>query len=346
MEQWDHGLYANLLDLLREIHQVLSVRKTRHKRRANQAPFPDQSMPLKQATTPLIQPPPGLFVQIHSIQSYHPTFQRLAGTILNGSARSWTVPTKIHCSGKTMPQKSRLDQHLVDLALAPSRARAQALIKAGAVMVAGVPARKASQTVPPGADIKLTADPNPWVSRAGLKLAHALKLWNLAPTGATALDVGASTGGFTEVLLVNGAAEVFALDVGHGQLHPDLQNHPQVQNLEGINAKSIPTGLIPPVDWIVSDVSFISLTKALPGPLSRAKPGARLVALIKPQFELSKAEIGKGGIVTDPAAHNKARANVHAFLHATNWIVEAEADSPIKGGDGNREFLISARNGA
>ncbi len=242
----------------------------------------------------------------------------------------------------TMPSKPRLDQHIVDQRLAPSRARAQALIKAGVVTVDGAPARKASQTVASDATIAIEGDPNPWVSRAGLKLAHALSIWSLDPAGAIALDVGASTGGFTEVLLANRAAEVYALDVGHGQLHPDLQNHPRVRNLERINAKSIPPGLIPPVDWIVSDVSFISLTKALPGPLSLAKPGARLVALIKPQFELSPAEIGKGGIVNDPAAHDKARAAVRAFLEAASWTIEAEADSPIIGGDGNREFLITA----
>lgn len=241
-----------------------------------------------------------------------------------------------------MPPKFRLDQHIVDLSLAPSRARAQALIKAGVVMVDGAAARKASQTVAASAAITITGDPNPWVSRAGLKLAHAITIWSLDPAGADALDVGASTGGFTEVLLVNGAAEVYALDVGHGQLHPSLQNHPCVHNLEGVNAKAIPAGMIPPVDWIVSDVSFISLTKALPGPLSLAKPGARLVALIKPQFELSPAEIGKGGIVSDDAAHDKARANVKAFLKATGWSVEAEADSPVLGGDGNKEFLITA----
>lgn len=236
----------------------------------------------------------------------------------------------------------RLDQHLVDLALAPSRARAQALIKAGVVMVDDAQARKPSQSVPANANIRITGNPNPWVSRAGLKLAHALDIWALDPNGAIALDVGASTGGFTEVLLANGVTEVHALDVGHGQLHPSLTRDPRVHNHEGINAKAIPTGLIPPVDWIVSDVSFISLTKALPGPLSLAKPGARLVALVKPQFELSPAEIGKGGVVSDPAAHAKACGAVRAFLNAAGWRIEGEADSPIEGGDGNREFLITA----
>ena len=241
-----------------------------------------------------------------------------------------------------MHPKPRLDQRLVDLTLAPSRARAQALIKAGVVTVDGDIARKASQSVATDAAIEVTENPNPWVSRAGLKLAHALDIWSLDPKGAACLDVGASTGGFTEVLLAKGAAEVHALDVGHGQLHESLADNPRVRNHEGINAKAIPPGLIPPVDWIVSDVSFISLTKALPGPLSLARPGARLVALVKPQFELSPAEIGKGGVVSDPASHDKARAAVRAFLETHGWSVTGEADSPILGGDGNREFLIAA----
>lgn len=242
-----------------------------------------------------------------------------------------------------MGAKPRLDQHLVDIGLAPSRARAQALIKAGVVTVGGAAARKASQSVQDGAEVRVTSDPNPWVSRAGLKLAKAFQIWSLDAAGAVALDVGASTGGFTEVLLANGAAEVHALDVGHGQLHARLADDPRVRNIEGVNARAIPPGLITPVNWIVSDVSFISLTKALPGPLTLALPGARLVALIKPQFELSPAEIGKGGVVSDPELHEKARENVRTFLEGAGWIVEAEADSPILGADGNREFLISAR---
>ena len=243
-----------------------------------------------------------------------------------------------------MPLKSRLDQLIVDLNLAPSRARAQALIKAGVVMVGGAPARKASQTVAPDAEITIIGDPNPWVSRAGLKLAGALDTWSLSPAGAIALDVGASTGGFTEVLLKRGTAEVYALDVGHGQLHPSLQNHPQVHDLEGINARAIPAGLIPPVDWIVSDVSFISLTKALPLPLSLAKPDARLVALIKPQFELQREDISKGGVVRDPELHQRA---VDKILHFVSEELKHTwldcIDSPIKGTDGNKEFLALLR---
>ena len=218
-----------------------------------------------------------------------------------------------------MPQ--RLDQALVAANLADSRARAQALVKAGVVLVDGAPARKASQTVSQTATLSLTEDPCPWVSRAALKLVHALDLWNLTPHG-EALDVGASTGGFTEVLRARGAARVHALDVGHGQLHPRVAADPQVRNLEGINARDIPEGLIPPVDWVVSDVSFISLEKALPGPLSLAKPGAQLVALIKPQFEVGREEVGKGGVVRDPALHGRVCDEVREWLETSGWNVD------------------------
>lgn len=237
----------------------------------------------------------------------------------------------------------RLDQRLVDLGLAPSRARAQALIAAGVVTVDGAVADKSSRKVAEAAAIAVTDNPNPWVSRAALKLVHALDLWDIDPTGAEALDVGASTGGFTEVLLARGAARVHALDVGHGQLAPALAADPRVRNLEGVNARAIPEGLIPPVDWIVSDVSFIGLEKALPGPLALARPGARLVALIKPQFEAGPEHVGKGGIVSDPAIHAEVRARIRAFLESADWRVDGEAESPITGGDGNREFLIAAR---
>jgi 23S rRNA (cytidine1920-2'-O)/16S rRNA (cytidine1409-2'-O)-methyltransferase len=237
----------------------------------------------------------------------------------------------------------RLDQALVARGLAPSRARAQALVAAGAVTVDGATAAKSSQTVPEGAALTVTVDPCPWVGRAALKLLHALDAFGLDPTGAVALDVGASTGGFTEVLLARGAGRVIALDVGRGQLHPRLAADPRVVNLEGVNARDLPVGAIPPLDWIVADVSFISLTLALPAPLALAKPGARLVALVKPQFEAGRAAVGKGGLVRDPAAHDAACARVRDFLTVAGWIVTHEGDSPIAGGDGNREFLIAAR---
>jgi 23S rRNA (cytidine1920-2'-O)/16S rRNA (cytidine1409-2'-O)-methyltransferase len=238
--------------------------------------------------------------------------------------------------------RQRLDHALIAANLADSRARAQALVKAGVVLVDGEPARKASQTIPPGTVLTLTENPCPWVSRSALKLVHALDLWGLTPHG-EALDVGASTGGFTEVLLARGAARVHALDVGHGQLHYRLASDRRVRNLEGLNAKDIPDDLIPPLDWIVSDVSFISLEKALPKPLSLAKPSAILVALIKPQFEVGRGFVGRGGLVKDPELHTEVRANIAAFLTAEGWQVTGEADSPVTGGDGNQEFLIAAR---
>ncbi len=236
----------------------------------------------------------------------------------------------------------RLDQRLVALGLAPSRARAQALIGAGAVTVDGAVALKPAHPAPDAAAVAVIADPCPWVSRAALKLVHALDAFALDPSGAVALDVGASTGGFTEALLARGAARVIALDVGHGQLHPKLRADPRVTVLEGVNARALPEGLIPPLDWIVADVSFISLTLALPGALALARPGARLAALVKPQFEAGRAAVGKGGVVRDPAGHAAARDRVRGYLGGAGWRVTHEADSPILGGDGNREFLIAA----
>ncbi len=236
---------------------------------------------------------------------------------------------------------TRLDQHLVAAGLTSSRTRARALIEAGAVTVDGAVARKPAQAVAAGAQVAVTADPNPWVSRAALKLLHALDEFGLTPHG-VALDVGASTGGFTEVLLARGAARVIALDVGHGQVHPRIAADPRVVVHEGVNARDIPAGLVPPVDWIVADVSFISLTKALPGPLALARPGATLVALIKPQFEAGRAHVGRGGIVRDAGVHVAVRARIRDWLTGLGWQVTGEAASPIEGSDGNREFLIAA----
>lgn len=235
----------------------------------------------------------------------------------------------------------RLDQAMVAAGLADSRARAQALVKAGVVRVGGQPAKKPSQKVGEEA-LTLTENPNPYVSRAALKLAHALTAFGLSPKGAVALDVGASTGGFTQVLLEAGAAKVYALDVGHGQLHAKLSNDARVVNLEGINAKSIPEGAVPLVDFIVTDVSFISLTKALPMALGLGKQGAKFIGLIKPQFEVGRKAIGKSGIVKDNAAKAQARADVRAFLEAQGWAITHEGESPILGQHGNQEFLIAA----
>lgn len=237
----------------------------------------------------------------------------------------------------------RLDKALVEAGLAPSRARAAQLIAAGAVKVAGVIVRKASLNVTLD-DITLTHNPIPWVSRAALKLVHALKVWNLSPEGATAYDIGASTGGFTEVLLHRGAQQVYAIDVGHGQLAQSLTHDQRVINLEGVNARTLPVDL-PAPDWIVSDVSFISLTKALPDALSRAGPGAHCLALIKPQFEVGPAYVGKGGIVRDQATQRKACDEITAFFKASGWKPVDLTESPVLGSGGNQEFLIHATKG-
>jgi 23S rRNA (cytidine1920-2'-O)/16S rRNA (cytidine1409-2'-O)-methyltransferase len=232
----------------------------------------------------------------------------------------------------------------VELGLAPSRARARVLIEAGAVSVDGRPVtRPAARAV--GA-VALTAR-LPWVGRGALKLLHALDHFGLVPSG-EALDIGASTGGFTQVLLARGAARVHAIDVGHGQLHPTLAADPRVVSLEGVNARALPPHLVaalPPPDWITADVSFISLTLALPAALALARPGAHLVALIKPQFEAGRAHLRKG-IVRDPAIHALVCERVAAFLAAHGWQVLGITPSPIAGGDGNREFLVAARRAA
>jgi 23S rRNA (cytidine1920-2'-O)/16S rRNA (cytidine1409-2'-O)-methyltransferase len=237
----------------------------------------------------------------------------------------------------------RLDRALVAAGLAQSRARAQALIAAGVVRLDGAPAAKPAERVPDGARLELTADPVPYVSRGALKLRHALDTFGLDPAGAVALDLGASTGGFSQVLLEAGAAEVWAVDVGHGQLAPALRADPRVHAIEGLNARDLTAAHVPPPGWIVADLSFISLAKALPAALALARPGALLVALVKPQFEVGPARVGKGGIVRDPAAIAEARAGVRAFLEGAGWTVLGETESPVPGGDGNREFLIAAR---
>ncbi|MEL6234195.1 MAG: TlyA family RNA methyltransferase [Pseudomonadota bacterium] len=240
-----------------------------------------------------------------------------------------------------MPRRDRLDKLLVDRGLAPSRARAAALIRAGMVAVDGQPATRPAQTAGP-ARIELTGDPCPWVSRAALKLVHALDVFGLTPAG-TALDIGASTGGFTEVLLARGAAHVHAVDVGHGQLDPRLAADPRISLYERLNSRDLDPGLIPPVDWITCDVSFIGLEKALPPALALARPGAWMVALIKPQFEVGPQGVGKGGLVPPGPLHDAVRARIAAFLTGAGWHVAGEAASPIAGGDGNREYLIAAQ---
>lgn len=239
--------------------------------------------------------------------------------------------------------RTRADLLLVARGLFESRAKARAAIEAGGVVADGKPVAKASELLADDAQVTAVAA-FPWVGRGALKLVHALELWTLDLDGAIVVDVGASTGGFTEVCLARGASRVYAVDVGRGQLHPSLAADPRVVCLEGVDARDLDTKLIPEApDLVVSDVSFIGLAKALPAALELAKESARLVALVKPQFEVGPERVGKGGVVKDEAARRDALDEVIAFLDAAGWVVLASTDSPIAGGDGNREFLLHAR---
>ena len=238
----------------------------------------------------------------------------------------------------------RLDRALVERGLMPTRARAQAAIKAGHVRIDGEPASKASQSVSEGASLSIDGMRAQWASRAALKLVGALDAFPVNPEGLVALDVGASTGGFTQVLLANGAAKVYSVDVGHGQLAPELAEDARVISLEKTNAKDLTADIIPePIDLIVSDVSFIGLEKALPAPLSLARAGAKLIALIKPQFEVGPGKVGKGGILKDTRLHAQVCKRIEDWLeNEMGWMAIGLIDSPIEGSDGNKEFLIYA----
>ena len=239
--------------------------------------------------------------------------------------------------------KTRLDQLLVTRGLAESRARAKAAIEAGGVTVDGAPAKAASQAAAEDAVI-VYADAHRWVGRGALKLDHALTLWPVAVEGRVVLDVGASTGGFTEVCLSRGAARVFAVDVGSGQMHARVAADPRVVNLERTDARDLTPVLIPDApQLIVCDASFIGLAKVLPVALSLAAPDADLVTLVKPQFEASGPGGTKKGVVKDPAARQGALRAVSDWLEGEGWAVQATAESPITGGDGNVEFLLWGR---
>ena len=242
-----------------------------------------------------------------------------------------------------MSQKlDRADKVLVALGHFDSRSAAQAAIAAGKVSVAGRVVTKSSEKI--SADAKIEAAPeHPWVSRAGLKLAHALDVFNVDPSGWHCLDVGASTGGFTEVLLSNGAASVVAVDVGRDQLHAKLRDDPRVTSLEATDARTLTADLAGTPQLIVCDASFISLHKLLEIPLSLAADGAALIALFKPQFEVGPEHVGKGGIVSDSAATDRAEQAFIGWLEMRGWQVNALAHSPIRGGDGNAERLILAK---
>ncbi len=245
-----------------------------------------------------------------------------------------------------MSAGSRLDQALVAAGLAPSRARAQALIASGAVSVDGRRVLKPAERVGGASALQVAADAMPWVSRAALKLVHALDAFGIDPTGCVALDLGASTGGFAQVLLARGAAAVWAVDVGHGQLAAALRGAPRLHLIEGTNVRDLVPGQVPTPDLVTADLSFIPLATALPAALALARPGATLVALVKPQFEVGPARVGKGGIVRDPAARAAAVAGVRGFLERSGWRVLGETPSPIAGGDGNEETLLAARKPA
>lgn len=238
--------------------------------------------------------------------------------------------------------KDRLDQILVDRGLAESRTRAQALIMAGLVLVNGQKMDKPGTKIPTDRTVELKGQDHPWVSRGGLKLEKGLTTFGITPTGWVGMDVGSSTGGFTDVLLTHGAAKVYSVDVGYGQLAHKLRTDPRVVVLERTNARHLTAEQIPEaVDIVVCDASFIGLRTVLETPLSFLKPGGWLVALIKPQFEVGKDRLGKGGVVRDPALHAEVCDTMRDWLgNRPGWRVDGITESPIKGPEGNVEFLL------
>ena len=244
-------------------------------------------------------------------------------------------------------KKTRLDRLLVENGLAPTRARAADLIRQGHVSVAGKAQLKPGVLVLPGAELAVSPGACRYVSRGALKLEAGLDAFGFDPRGRVAIDVGASTGGFTEVLIARGAVKIYAVDVGRGQLHAKLSVNPKVVALEGTDARALDRSVIrEEVTAIVADVSFIGLALALPAALGLAAPGAWLVALVKPQFEAGRDAVGKGGIVRDEAARRQAATKVKHFIEGAGWTVVGEITSPILGGSGNQEFLIGARHGS
>jgi 23S rRNA (cytidine1920-2'-O)/16S rRNA (cytidine1409-2'-O)-methyltransferase len=247
--------------------------------------------------------------------------------------------------GATMSKvpKQRVDQLLVERGLAESRTRAQALVLAGTVFSGETRVAKPGQQLAADAPLDVRGRDHPWVSRGGIKLAHALVQFGLDPAGVTAMDIGSSTGGFTDVLLSKGASHVFAVDSGTNQLAWKLRQDPRVTVLEQTSARLLTPAMIDrPCSWVVCDASFIALAKVLEVPLKLAATPCRLVALIKPQFEVGRAEVGKGGVVRDPALHERVCGEVRNWLEGLGWQVQGIIESPIKGPEGNVEFLISA----
>jgi 23S rRNA (cytidine1920-2'-O)/16S rRNA (cytidine1409-2'-O)-methyltransferase len=243
--------------------------------------------------------------------------------------------------------KTRADQLLVARNLAESRTRAQALIMAGAVFSGERKIAKAGDMLAEDAALEVRGKGHPWVSRGGIKLDHGLTHFGFDVTGAVALDVGSSTGGFTDVLLSRGAAKVYAVDVGTNQLAWKLRQDPRVIVHEQTNARSLNAEIIPDaIDIVVCDASFIGLAKVLEAPLELAKPGANLLALVKPQFEAGRAEVGKGGVVRAPVVHERVCNEAKGWVESQGWTVLGIERSPITGPEGNVEFLLGAeKNG-
>ena len=240
-------------------------------------------------------------------------------------------------------KKLRADQLLVVRGLAESRSRAQALIMAGAVFSGERKLAKPGEMLAEDAALEVRGKDHPWVSRGGIKLDHGLMHFAFDVTGAVALDVGSSTGGFTDVLLSRGAAKVYAVDVGTNQLAWKLRQDPRVIVHEQTNARNLDPSIIPePVDVVVCDASFIGLSKVLQAPLRLARPGGKLIALIKPQFEAGREEVGKGGVVRDPDVHERVCSEARAWAESQGWTVLGITPSPITGPEGNVEFLLGA----
>jgi 23S rRNA (cytidine1920-2'-O)/16S rRNA (cytidine1409-2'-O)-methyltransferase len=244
------------------------------------------------------------------------------------------------------PQKRRVDQLLVDRGVAESRARAQALVMAGLVFAGEIKIDKPGHQLPEDAALDVRGRDHPWVSRGGIKLAHAIKHFALDPKGAVAMDIGSSTGGFTDVLLTHGAEHVFCVDSGTNQLAWKLREDPRVTVLEQLSARLLtPEHIDRPCNWVVCDASFISLAKVLDVPLRLAATPCQLVALIKPQFEVGREDVGKGGVVRDPLLHARVCDDVRKWIERLGWDVQGIAASPITGPQGNVEFLMAARRG-
>jgi 23S rRNA (cytidine1920-2'-O)/16S rRNA (cytidine1409-2'-O)-methyltransferase len=243
--------------------------------------------------------------------------------------------------------KKRLDLLLVDRGLAPSRERAQALILSGIVLVNGQPAGKAGIAIADDAEIALRQPDHPYVGRGGLKLAHALDTFGVPAAGRKALDIGASTGGFTDVLLRRGATHVVALDVGHGQIDWSLRTDPRVLVIEHMNARNLSLSDLPgPVDLVTIDVSFISLAHIFPRVPAVLQPGADVIALVKPQFEAGRSEVGKKGVVRDPAVQARVVEDAAARAAEVGLARAGMTESPITGDTGNREFFLHLRGQA